>query len=224
MRTAPGLCHRLLRGSGTCEQPPVTGLALPRTGRRKRQIPVSEETDPPDAVSPPVHTWRALERLFVVENQPAWSVRLRSRATLRRAPKRHFVDPSLSAAMLRAGPDRLLADPQTFGLLFESMVVRDLRVYSRPDYGDVFHYRDDTGLEVDAVVERDDGAWIAVEVELNPSPAVVEAAARSLLRLRNKVAGNRVEDLAALMVVTSTGSAYRRPDGVQVAPITTLGP
>lgn len=166
----------------------------------------------------------ALERIFVVENQPAWSVSLRSRATLRRAPKRHFVDPSLSAAMLRAGPDRLLADPQTFGLLFESMVVRDLRTYSQPDYGEVFHYRDDTGLEVDAIIERDDGAWMAVEVKLNPSPVVVASAARSLLRLRNKVARSRVEELAALMVVTSTGPAYRRPDGIQVTPITALGP
>ncbi len=166
----------------------------------------------------------ALERIFVVENQPAWSAGLRSRATLRRAPKRHFVDPSLAAAMLGAGPDRLLADPRTFGLLFESLVVRDLRIYSQPGYGDVFHYRDDTGLEVDAIIERDDGAWIAVEVKLNPSPAVVEAAAKSLLRLRNKVARNRVAELAALMVVTSTGPAYRRPDGIQVAPITALGP
>ena len=166
----------------------------------------------------------ALERVFLVENQPAWSVGLRSRATLRRAPKRHFVDPSLAASMLRASPERLLGDPATFGLLFESLVVRDLRIYSQPDRGEVFHYRDDTGLEVDAVIERDDGAWIAVEVKLSPAPHVVDDAARSLLRLRNKVAPSRVEDLAALMVVTSTGPAYRRPDGVQIAPITALGP
>ncbi len=166
----------------------------------------------------------ALERVFLVENQPAWSVGLRSRATLRRAPKRHFVDPSLAASMLRASPERILADPSTFGLLFESLVVRDLRIYSQPDRGEVFHYRDDTGLEVDAVIERDDGRWIAVEVKLSPAPDVVDEAAKSLLRLRDKVAGNRVEDLAVLMVVTSTGPAYRRSDSVQVAPITALGP
>ena len=166
----------------------------------------------------------ALERIFVVENQPAWSVGLRSRATLRRAPKRHFVDPSLAASMLRASPERLLADPKTFGLLFESLVVRDLRIYSQPDRGEVFHYRDDTGLEVDAIIERDDGAWIAVEITLSPASHVVDQAAKSLLRLRNKVAASRVQDLAALMVVTSTGPAYRRPDHVQVAPITALGP
>lgn len=126
--------------------------------------------------------------------------------------------------MLRATPQRLLADPGTFGLLFESLVVRDLRIYSQPDRGEVFHYRDDTGLEVDAVIERDDGRWIAVEVKLSPAPDVVDEAAKSLRRLRDKVAADRVEDLALLMVVTSTGPAYRRSDDVQVTPITALGP
>ena len=102
--------------------------------------------------------------------------------------------------------------------------MRDLRIYSQPDRGEVFHYRDDTGLEVNAVIERDDGRWIAVEVKLSPAPDVVDKAAKSLLRLRNKVARTRVEELAALMVVTSTSPAYRRPDDVQVVPITALGP
>ena len=166
----------------------------------------------------------ALERIFVVEDQPAWSARLRSRATLRRAPKRHFVDPSLAAFMLRASPERLMAGHETLGLLFESLAVRELRIYSQPDGGEVFHYRDDTGLEADAIVERDDGAWMAIEVKLSPAPEVVDKAAKSLLRLRNKLARPQLEDMAALMVVTSTGAAYRRPDGVQVAPITALGP
>jgi hypothetical protein len=166
----------------------------------------------------------ALERVFVVEDQPAWSVRLRSRATLRRAPRRHFVDPSLAASLLRASPERLLGDPQTLRLLFESLVVRDLRIYGQAHRGEVFHYRDDTGLEADAVIERDDGTWLAVEAKLNPTAAVVDKAAKSLLRLRAKVARSRTDELAALLVVTSAGAAYRRPDGVQVAPITTLGP
>ena len=166
----------------------------------------------------------ALERIFVVEDQPAWSVRLRSRATLRRAPKRHFVDPSLAASLLGASPERLLGDPETFGLLFESLVVRDLRIYTQTQRGEIFHYRDDTGLEADAIIERDDGTWMAVEVKLSPAKAVVDKAAKSLLRLRNKVSGSRADEMAALLVVTSTGAAYRRPDGVQVAPITVLGP
>ena len=109
-------------------------------------------------------------------------------------------------------------------MLFESLVVRDLRIYGQAHRSDVFHYRDDTGLEADAIIERDDGAWIAVEVKLSPAGAVVEGAAKSLLRLRSKVSRNRTDELAALLVVTSTGAAYRRPDGVQVSPITALGP
>ena len=167
---------------------------------------------------------QALERIFVVEAQPAWSVELRSRAVLRKSPKIHFVDPSLAASSLRATPRRLLADPETLGLLFESLVVRDLRIYSQAETGSVYHYRDNSGLEADAVVERDDGAWLAVEAKLSPSPRSVDAAAASLLRLRGKVARRRADDLAALVVVTSTGAAYRRRDGVQVAPIAALGP
>ena len=167
---------------------------------------------------------RALERIFVVETQPAWSVEMRSRATLRKTPKIHFVDPSLAASSLRATPRRLLADPETLGLLFESLVVRDLRIYSQAETGSVYHYRDNVGLEADAIVERNDGAWLAVEVKLSPSPQSVDTAAATLLRLRDKVARRRADDLAALLVVTSTGAAYRRKDGVQVAPITALGP
>ena len=144
----------------------------------------------------------ALEGIFVVEDQPAWSVSLRSRATLRRAAKRHFVDPSLAASILRASPGRLLADPETFGLLFESLVVRDLRIYSRPDRGEVFHYRDETGLEVDAVIERDDGAWMAVEVKLSPAPGGggSEPPGPSC-GCATRWPRSRLEDLAGLMVV-----------------------
>ncbi len=166
----------------------------------------------------------ALRRIFVVEDQPAWSVSLNSRATLRKEAKRHFVDPSLAAAMLRVTPDRLLANPVVFGQLFESLTVRDLRIYSGAERGSVYHYRDNTGLECDAIIERTDGSWIAVEVKLNSSGASVDRAARSLLRLRDKVASRRRGELAALLVVTSTGAAYRRPDGIQVAPLTTLAP
>ncbi|MCY3926284.1 MAG: DUF4143 domain-containing protein [bacterium] len=166
----------------------------------------------------------ALRRIFVVEDQPAWSVSLNSRATLRKEAKRHFVDPSLAAAMLRVTPDRLLSNHVVFGQLFESLTVRDLRVYSGADRGSVYHYRDNTGLECDAIIERTDGSWIAVEVKLNSGAASVDRAARLLLRLRNKVALRRRDELAALLVVTSTGAAYRRPDGIQVAPITSLGP
>lgn len=166
----------------------------------------------------------ALRRIFVVEDQPAWSVSLNSKATLRKEAKRHFVDPSLAAAMLGVTPDCLLSNPVVFGRLFESLVVRDLRIYSAADRAGVYHYRDNTGLESDAIIERTDGSWIAVEVKLNSGAASVDKAAKSLLRLQNKVASRRRDELSALLVVTSTGPAYRRPDGIQVAPITMLAP
>ncbi len=166
----------------------------------------------------------ALERIFVVERQPAWSVELRSRASLRKSPKLHFVDPSLAASLLRATPTRLMADTPALGSLFESLVVRDLRILSQGIGADVYHYRDNVGLEADAVIERRDGAWIGVQAKLSPGRSAVDAAAASLLRLRDKVARRRNADLAALLVVTSTGAAYRRTDGVIVVPVTSLGP
>ena len=166
----------------------------------------------------------ALRRIFVLEDQPAWPVHLRSRAVLRKAPKLHFVDPSLAAAALRASPEHLIADIKALGLLFESLAVRDLRVYAQPDQASVYHYRDSDNLEVDAIVARDDGAWLAVEIKLGHRPDTVGQAAKSLLRLREKVAAPRRSDLAGLVVVTALGPAYCRPDGIHVVPITALGP
>ena len=166
----------------------------------------------------------ALRRIFLIEDQPSWPTHLRSRAVLRKAPKRHFVDPSLAAAALRASPDSLMADMNTLGFLFESLAVRDLRIYAGQQDGFVYHYRDSDDLEVDAVVARDDGAWLAVEVKLGRRPEVTDSAARSLLRLRDKVTAARRADLASLIIITGGGPAYRRPDGIQVVPITALGP
>ncbi len=166
----------------------------------------------------------ALRRVFIVEDQPAWPVSLRSKAVLRKEAKRHFVDPSLAAALVGATPERLLADHTMFGLLFESLAVRDLRVYSQSDLGGVFHFRDNTGLEADAIVERVDGSWVAAEIKLNADPNVIDKAAKTLIRLKGKVTRQRSGNLAALVVITPTGPAYRRPDGVQVIPLTLLGP
>lgn len=167
----------------------------------------------------------ALTRLFVVEDLPAWPTHLRSRARLTKSPKRHFVDPSLAAAALRAGPDTLLADLETFGLLFESLVVRDLRVYAEAQECDVYHHRLDTGLEADAIIRRRyTGEWIAVEVKLSHSPEAVDTAARSLLRATGAVDTSRTGPLAALLVITPAGYSYTRPDGIAVVPITALGP
>ena len=165
----------------------------------------------------------ALERVFVIEDQPAWPVHLRSRSRLRKSPKRHFVDPSLGIAALRAGPDRLRADPGTFGFFFESLAMRDLRVYSQAHDAEVYHYRDNTGLEVDAIVETAGGAWMGVEIKLG-GEGLVEEGARNLLKLRDRVDPERTGPPAALMVIVGIGHGYTRPDGVVLAPLTALGP
>ena len=165
----------------------------------------------------------ALERAFVIEDQPAWSAHLRSRSRLRRSPRRHFVDPSLAVAALRSGPERLRADLASFGLLFESLAVRDLRVYSQAHDAEVYHYRDNTGLEVDAIVETAAGAWMGVEIKLG-GEGPVEEGVRNLLKLRDRVDPDRTGPPAALAVITGVGPGYTRPDGVMLVPLTALGP
>ena len=164
----------------------------------------------------------ALEGTMIVENQPAWATHLRSRAVLRKRPVRHFVDPSLAVAALGANPDRLLRDFKFLGLLFESMVVRDLRVYGQAADAEVFHYREDGRLEVDAVVQAHDGRWAAFEVKLGPKR--VEEGARNLLRLAERVDQRVAGPPMTLGVIVASGYGYTRPDGVGVIPIGALGP
>ena len=150
----------------------------------------------------------ALERLFVVEDVPAWSPQLRSRSRLRGAPKRQLVDPSLAAAALSADPARLLADLETLGFLFESMCVRDLRVYCQMMRAELSHYRDNTGLEVDTIIRQRNGEWMAAEIKLG-GRAAVEAAAASLVKLRDdRIDPSRVGEPRRLVVITATGFAY----------------
>ena len=163
-----------------------------------------------------------LERLMVVEDQPAWAPHLRSKSTLRSAPKRHFVDPSLAVAALRADPDRLLKDINLLGFLFESLVVRDLRVYAQAADASILQYRDNTGLEVDAVVQAVDGRWTAFEVKLGT--AQIDEAASSLLRFAERVDAEKSGAPATLAVITGTGYGYVREDGVAVIPVGALGP
>lgn len=164
-----------------------------------------------------------LSRLFVVEDLPAWNTHIRSRAGLVRSPKRHFVDPSLAAAALGAGPQRYLGDLNAFSFLFESMVVRDLRIYAQASDASVYHYRDTYGLESDAVIETGDGRWIATEVKLGGTSAI-DVAAAGLLDLRERVSRKRAADLARLMVITGGRYGYKRSDGVVVVPLAALKP
>jgi uncharacterized protein len=163
-----------------------------------------------------------LERLMVVEDQPAWAPHLRSKAILRSAPKRHFVDPSLAVAAVGGSPERLLADLRYFGFVFESMVVRDLRVLSQRLGGEIFHYRDNTGLEVDAIVELADGRWGACEVKLGVG--YVDSAADNLRRFADKIDRSNPGPPAFLAVICGSSFSYRRPDGVDVISIGALGP
>jgi hypothetical protein len=163
-----------------------------------------------------------LERLMVIESQPAWSTHLRSTHRLRRAPKRHFVDPSLAVAALRATPERILREIRLFGFLFESLVVRDLRIYAQAAEAQVYHYRDSAGLEVDAIVERRDGQWAAFEVKLDASR--VEEAAANLAKFAARVDTSVSGEPAVLAVITAGRFGYAREDGVRVIPINALGP
>ena len=164
----------------------------------------------------------ALERLMIVEDLPAWAPHLRSRSILRSAPKRHFADPSLAVAALRATPERLLKELNLLGLLFESLVVRDLRVHAQAAGAAVYHYRDNTGLEIDAIVEEPDGRWGAFEVKLGTGQ--IEEAASSLQKLLERVDTERCGVPSFRAVVVGAGFGYVREDGIAVLPIGALGP
>lgn len=161
-----------------------------------------------------------LARVFVVEDLPAWEPALRSRGELRKAPTRHFADPSLAAAALGAGVARLLKDPDTLGHLFESLVVRDLRVYAQTLDAQVKHYREAKGVEADAIIERRDGSWAGIEVKLGPG--AVDDGAKRLIRVASHIDTEKHGQPAFLAVITGWGPAYRRPDGVLVIPIGAL--
>lgn len=165
---------------------------------------------------------KIFERLLLIEQQPPWAVHLRSRASLLKASRTHFVDPSLAAAALHADVGRLLQDLNYLGLLFESLVVRDSRVYASPLDGTVHHYRDSDDLEVDIIIQTTGGTWGAFEVKLGPSQ--VDAAAATLLKFAQKIDTTRSGAPAVLGVITSSGYGYTRSDGVVVIPIGSFGP
>lgn len=164
----------------------------------------------------------ALARAYVVEDLEAWNPSLRSKTAVRTAPTRHFTDVSIAAAVLGATPEKLLFDFETFGLLFESMCVHDLRVYAAPLSGRVFHYRDKTDLEADAVVVLPDGRWAPIEVKLGGSK--IDDAAKNLRTLAERVDQSKLGAPSFLMVLTGTQAAYQRPDGVLVVPLACLAP
>lgn len=159
----------------------------------------------------------ALKKIFVIEDLPAWSAKLRSKTAIRTTAKRHFVDPSIATASLRATPKRLLSDFNTFGFLFESLCIRDLRVYAESIDGSVYHYRDKSGLEIDAVIQLADGRWGAAEVKMGAGE--IEDAAENLLKLRKTIDTEKMNEPSFLMVLTGTEYAFQLKNGVWVVPI-----
>ena len=152
----------------------------------------------------------ALRKIFVLEDLSAWNPNLRSKTAIRSAPTRHFSDPSIAAAALRLGPADLVADLKTFGLAFESMCIRDLRVYSAALDGDVYHYRDRSGLEADAVVHLRDGKYALVEVKLG-GETLIEEGAKSLTTLRDRVDAKRTGEPAFAPHAENVRTVHRGP-------------
>lgn len=165
----------------------------------------------------------ALQSLFVIEDLKSWNPNLRSKTAIRTSDTRHLADPAIAAAALGAGPKDLVNDLNTFGLLFETLCIRDLRVFAQALGGDVYHYRDKRGLECDAVVHLRDGRYGLVEVKLG-GDRLIEEGAKSLLRLRDEIDVERMPAPSFMMVLTGVGDfSYPREDGVLVVPIATLG-
>lgn len=164
----------------------------------------------------------ALRKIFVIEDMHAWNPNLRSKTAIRSSSTRYFVDSSMAAAALGLGPADLISDLRTFGLLFETMCVRDLRVYADSLGGTVYHYRDRNGLECDAVVHLRNGSYGLIEIKLGGNK-LIEEGAHTLLSLSNKIDTSRMKAPAFRMVLTGVGDyAYKRSDGVIVVPIGVL--
>ena len=166
----------------------------------------------------------ALQMMFVIEDMPSWNPNLRSKAAIRTSDTRYFTDPSIAAAALGIGPKDLMNDLDTFGLLFETMCVRDLRIYAQALDGLVYHYRDSDGLECDSVVHLRNGAYGLVEVKLG-GDRLIEEGAKTLHKLHKKIDTDKMKEPSFLAVLVANGDyAYQRPDGVWVIPIGSLKP
>ena len=161
----------------------------------------------------------ALRKIFVIEDMPAWNPNLRSKTAIRTSDTRYYIDPSIAASALGLGPNDLINDLNTFGLLFETLCVRDLRVYADALEGSVYHYRDKNGLECDAVIHLDNGSYGLVEIKLGGDKLIADGA-RTLNALAEIIDTKRMKAPAFKMVLTGVGDlAYRRTDGVYVVPI-----
>ena len=177
---------------------------------------VSGNSIDPDTVASYIN---ALENIFIVENMPAWNPNLRSKTAVRTSPTRYFSDPSIAVQALGAGPEALIKDARTFGFIFETMCIRDLRVYADSIDGKVYHYRDKTELECDAVIVLRDGRYGLIEIKLGGETRIEEGA-DNLKKLQGRLDTDSMNSPSFLMVLTGTTKyAYRRKDGVFVVPL-----
>lgn len=162
---------------------------------------------------------KALKKIFVIEDMPAWNPNIRSKTAIRTSDNHYFIDPSIATAALGASPDDLLNDLETMGLMFETLVVRDLRVYTDALDGQVFHYRDKKGLECDAVVHLRNGSYGLIEIKLG-GDNLIDDGAKSLVKLAADIDTSRMKSPSFMMVLTGVGDfPYQRDDGVLVVPI-----
>ncbi len=161
----------------------------------------------------------ALRKIFVTEDMPSWNPNLKSKTAIRTADTRYFTDPSIAVASLGLGPEDLINDLKTFGLIFETLCVRDLRVYSEALNGNVYHYRDKSGLECDAVIHLRNGKFGLVEIKLGGENAINHAVS-TLTKLADKIDDSKMGKPSFLMILTAVGDyAYQRADGIWIVPI-----
>ena len=207
----PAYAHRLMRSYARHQGAQVSNAII-----RADLLENEGDTFDPDTLLSYIN---ALKRIFVIEDVEAWNPNLRSKTAIRTADTRYFADPSIATAALGLGPADLIADLETFGLVFETLCIRDLRVYAEALNGNVYHYRDKNGLECDAVVHLRDGRYGLVEIKLG-GERLINDGARTLLSLTDKIDSTKMKTPSFKMVLTATGDyAYRRPDGVDVVPI-----
>lgn len=164
----------------------------------------------------------ALNDLYIIEDVNAWNPNIRSKTSIRTTPTRHFVDTSIACRALNISPNDLVNDLNTMGLFFEDLAVRDLKIYANTFGGEVRHYRDNAGLECDAVIHLPNGKWGAIEIKLGGEKAIDDAA-KSLKLLKNKIINKSNEqEPSFMMILTAVGSLYQRDDGIIVVPINCL--
>ena len=163
-----------------------------------------------------------LKRIFVIEDVPGWNPGIRSKTRIRMSGKKIFADPSLAIAALGIGKRQLFEDLNTYGFMFENLCLRDLGTYAEFHGGSLCYYRDNSNLEVDAIIEMKDGSWGAFEIKLGENQ--VDVAAQTLLRIKNKLMSNGVREPSCLVVITGGGLGRKREDGVYVIPINSLKP